>query len=582
MNSARMFRRKVAYIGGIALLLLPIAALSQPAAISPGKSGSSPGGKLAQLRSQYNLAQAELGEIDPASETMKLSTLGLRGVAANILWGWANYYKKVEDWDKLEMTVNQIIRLQPNFVEVWDFQAHNLSYNVSVEFDDYRMRYQWVKKGIEFLILGTHYNRDEPGLLSQIGWFTGQKVGRADEQVQFRRLFRDDKDFHQVFRANGVEVDEGRGPDGKPDNWLVARLWYLKAEDAVTYSGKPIRGRTPLLFYSGAPMSQINGAAAMNKDGYFFETAEQAWRKAREGWNRYGQRELPTSAGFNIRLNDKEPIDERIRQARQELDRLCPGAAEEIRSEKRAKLSPQQLAALEVPPEKRTPEQYSLVYEAEDLLRVRPSDYLAKAPREHRPRVRQLVDQIEQDELTSHQIDLNRRIVNFEYWRTRCEAELREEAPHAHSNVYEADKLLASGERLTEARRRYEQAWKLYARIFEDHPILMENAEAQDLVDSVARYRDLLGQLDEPFPADFPLWKLLDLHHKGQELRDQIKLLQGADSTLPAAPPAEAPGTKPAEPKPPEAPAASPSEQTPATSAPRDPVPEPPPSAPAP
>jgi hypothetical protein len=312
------------------------------------------------------------------------------------------------------------------------------------------------------------------------------------------------------------------------------------------------------LFYSGAPMSQINGAAAMNKDGYFFETAEQAWRKAREGWNRYGQRELPTSAGFNIRLNDQEPIDERIRQARQELDRLCPGAAEEIRSEKRAQLTPQQIAALEVPPEKRTPEQYSLVYEAEETLRVRPSDYLAKAPREHRPRVRQLVDQIEQDERTSHQIALNRRIVNFEYWRTRCESELREEAPKAHSNVFTADQLAGSGEKLTEARRLYEEAWKLYARLFADYPILMENAEAQDLIESVARYRELLGQLDEPFPSDFPLWKLLDLHHKGQELRDQIKLLQTSDASppdadTPAAPPARtdekpaaAPENKPA------------------------------------
>ncbi len=147
MNRNAAFTRKVAYIGAIALLLLPIAAISQPATINPGKTGHSAGGVLAQLRSRYNLAQAELGEIDPASETMKLSTLGLRGVAANILWNWANYYKKVEDWDKLEMTVNQIIRLQPNFVEVWDFQAHNLSYNVSVEFDDYRMRYQWGEEG---------------------------------------------------------------------------------------------------------------------------------------------------------------------------------------------------------------------------------------------------------------------------------------------------------------------------------------------------------------------------------------------------------------------------------------------------
>jgi uncharacterized low-complexity protein len=462
---------------------------------------------------------------------MKLSTLGLRGVAANILWLWANYYKKIEDWDKLEMTVNQIIRLQPNFVEVWDFQAHNLSYNVSVEFDDYRMRYQWVKKGIEFLILGTHYNRDEPGLLSQIGWFTGQKVGRADEQKQFRRLFRDDKDFHQVFRTHGVDVDQGLGQDGKPDNWLVARLWYDRAVDAVTFSGKPIRGRTPLLFYSGGPMAQINGSAAMQKDGYFFEAPQRAWERAYNQWISYGNRELPTSAGFTIHLNDKEAVDERIRLAYEELEKLCPGARQEIEAEKRAKLTFEQRAALDKPMAERTPDEYSIAYEAEQSLKVLPRDFLSKVSRENRPRVRQLVDQIEEDERTSLQINLNRRIVNFEYWRTRCEVDRTNESQQAQKDVYDADLLFStSGEKLTEARELYERAWRGYAAIYEKHPTLMENAEAQDLVDSVGRYKDLLGQLDEPFPADFPLWKLMEQHEKGRQIRDQVRLLQGAAS----------------------------------------------------
>ena len=39
--------RKIAYITAIALLLLPIAALSQPAAVDPQQpGGGSPGGKL--------------------------------------------------------------------------------------------------------------------------------------------------------------------------------------------------------------------------------------------------------------------------------------------------------------------------------------------------------------------------------------------------------------------------------------------------------------------------------------------------------------------------------------------------------
>jgi hypothetical protein len=536
MSRNNLFARKVAYIGAIALLFIPIAALSLPATVdpNPGAAGQSAGGVLSQLRSKYNLAQAELGEIDPASETMKLSTLGLRGVAANILWNWANYYKKIEDWDKLEMTVNQIIRLQPNFVEVWDFQAHNLSYNVSVEFDDYRMRYQWVKKGIEFLILGTHYNRDEPGLLRQIGWFVGQKIGRADEHQQFRRLFRTDKDFHQTFRENGVEVDEGLGPDRKPDNWLVGKLWYERAVSSHINAHKPIRGTTPLLFYSGAPMSIMNSAAAMNKDGYFFENAVVEWTRAKEAWRLYGERELPTSVGFDIRLNEKERVSQRLEEAMKELSRLCPGVEEQIRAEKMARLSQEKRDVLAMRPEDRSGDQHSLVYEAEQETKVLPRDYLGRAPRrEDRPRVRDLVDQIEEDEQTRHQIDLNRRIVNFEYWRTRAEAELTEEAPKAHSSLYDADKLVASGENLNKARTLYESAWKLYAVIFERYPELMDNAESQDLIESVAHYRDLLGQLDEPFPSSFPLWSLLDKHQKGQQIRDQVKLLQGPDATTP-------------------------------------------------
>jgi hypothetical protein len=503
------FRRKVVYLVAMALLLAPIAALSQPAAVDPSRAGGgSPGGTLSQLRTKYNIAQAELGEIDPASETMKLSSLGLRGVAANILWMWAHYYKKIEDWDKLESTVNQIIRLQPNFVEVWDFQAHNLSYNVSVEFDDYRMRYHWVKKGIEFLILGTHYNRDEPA------------------------LFRTDKDFHDVFRQNGVNVDDGLGQDGKPDNWLVSRLWYNKAVDAVTYSGKPIRGKTPLLFYSGAPMSQINGAGAMQKDGYFFEAAQRAWERAHQEWLSYGNRELPTSPGFTIHLNDKEAIDARIREAYDELDRLCPGGGEAIRQERLAQLAPEKRAALDKPPQERTTEEHQLAYEAGLATTVVARDYLGRSSREDRPRVRRLVDQIESDEQVTRQIDINRRIVNFEYWRTRCEVDKTDESQWAQKNVYDADKLVReSGERLTEAQRLYEAAWKGFAPIFAKHPDLMENPDAQDLIDSVERYRGVLNQLDEPFPADFPLWALLDQHEKGRQIRDQVRLLQGTQAT---------------------------------------------------
>ncbi len=86
MSSRSTFQRKLIYLAAIALLLLPLFWLSQPATIATKESPGSPGGKLSRLRSKYGLSQAQIGEIDPTSVTVKLATLGLRGVAADILW----------------------------------------------------------------------------------------------------------------------------------------------------------------------------------------------------------------------------------------------------------------------------------------------------------------------------------------------------------------------------------------------------------------------------------------------------------------------------------------------------------------
>ena len=93
----------------IAVLLVPLSALSQPA------DSASPGGYLARLRTQFGLSQANLGEIDPTSETIRLATLGLKNIAVTLLWDRANHYKKVEDWTNLSAALEQMTKLQPNF-----------------------------------------------------------------------------------------------------------------------------------------------------------------------------------------------------------------------------------------------------------------------------------------------------------------------------------------------------------------------------------------------------------------------------------------------------------------------------------
>ena len=122
---------------------------------------------------------------------MKLSTFGMRGVATAVLWLKSNDYKKKKDWTNFAAALNQIIRLEPHFASVWQHQAWNIAYNVSVEFDDYRERYRWVIKGIEFLIRGVDYNKKNPRLYADVGWDIAQRSApltrRSSSQTARRR-----------------------------------------------------------------------------------------------------------------------------------------------------------------------------------------------------------------------------------------------------------------------------------------------------------------------------------------------------------------------------------------------------------
>ncbi|HUE75007.1 MAG TPA: hypothetical protein VMP01_29335 [Pirellulaceae bacterium] len=527
------FVRKIGYLAAIAVLLLPIAYLSQPATISRAGGGSnvSAGGKLAKLRTEYNLSQAELGEIDPASETMKLATVGLRGVAVNILWTSAIHYQKVKDFNNLELTVKQIIRLQPNFLKVWDFQAHNLSYNTSVEFDNYRDRYQWVKKGIAFLILGTQYNRDEPGLLNSVGWFVGQKMGRSDENRQFRRLFKEDRDLHAEFFKHGVDVDRATVL-GKPDSWLVSRLWYLKGEDAVA-RGKPLRLKSPLLYYNSAPMALINHATALEQDDAIFgQTAQFAWERADASWKDYGRRDLLASAGFMIRLNSVEEFRQKLLDLQTEMDRLVPGVREKLKQERIAALDPRLRVIAEKDYQQQSPmERMINMHEVIPRIRVSEEEVVAQASKEKRTAARDLADRIASMGEVMQTTSSYGGIVNYEYWKARCEAEQLEIALNARELVVKADRIRRASGQLSDARKMYEEAWENWAQLFEKYPVLLDSVQGQELVQSVIHYRELLDQLGEDFPADFRLNTLLEQVHEGRMLLEELRVVQGTPSS---------------------------------------------------
>ncbi|MEK6235044.1 MAG: hypothetical protein N2C14_10050, partial [Planctomycetales bacterium] len=100
MTERKAYYRKISYLVAIVVLMVPIFLLSMPARgrLSENNQNAKQGGLLTQMRVKYRLSHKSLGNVDPASETVRLASLGFRGVAATILWQKAHEYKKKEDW----------------------------------------------------------------------------------------------------------------------------------------------------------------------------------------------------------------------------------------------------------------------------------------------------------------------------------------------------------------------------------------------------------------------------------------------------------------------------------------------------
>ena len=297
-------QNKLIYLGGIVLLFIPIIYLGLPASPAPpggDQSQASKGGLLAQKREDYHLGETSLGNVDPASATMNLVLLGLRGVATSVLWKQAHEQQEVKNWPALKATTESIILLQPHFLKVWDYHGWNLAYNVSTEWDAVGDRYYWVKEGIKFETRGVERNLRYPDLYYRAGVIVGKKIGNADERKQYRRFFRDqDPDVTKFENKPDPAVKripnraEGESMNLNADNYEVAREWYRMAV-LVNDQGNQQHIMAPPLFRANPTHALIEHAQSLLDEGLFDETTRLAWKEAYDEWTgKYGREEFRT------------------------------------------------------------------------------------------------------------------------------------------------------------------------------------------------------------------------------------------------------------------------------------------------
>jgi hypothetical protein len=343
-------------------------------------------------------------------------------------------------------------------VSVWDQQAHNLSYNVSAEFDDYRQRYLWVKKGIDHLARGVEFNRRQPMMQYTLGKYTTHKFGRSDEKKQFRQLFRNDEAFHKRLTEYGLDLQqpESRGSDQKPDNWLVGRLWFHKAYLLVE-SGAPIK-KSQWILYNESPLALMYYAEAIESEGVLDDRAIFAWSRAHDAWKDYGDMDLQTTWNHTIKMRGYTAAKATAEESRQVFEDFTSSARKQILEENWGQLTADESTAMKKADSDRSPNEASLVASALERIMPQPKIIAQRMPRELRAKATELSNDVAEKETFALHTERYREHCNYGYWETLSELEQTRTAVAARRQIYEAENFLMKGD-LEKAIPSFEAGW---------------------------------------------------------------------------------------------------------------------------
>ncbi len=542
MSSKKTINKRI-YIVLIGGLLIPLSMVSRPSTRDRENSIQDSGGVLSQIRNQEDLSPAKLAEIDPGSETMKLATLGLRGIAVNLLWMNAIEAKDKKEWDVFSSTLNSLVKIQPNFIKVWEYQGHNLSYNVSVEFDDYEQRYHWVKKGIQFLTKGIPYNRRDHRIMDTLGFFSGTKFGTADERFQYRRLFRNDDLFHDEM-GKFVRIDEITTPYD-PDHWLLAYQWYDRSLKMVEQGveGSPVqKRRKDMIFYQTKPAQLRNMGLSLHEEFPSDEFEKSNWLRAHREWLQYGNRQLQAAPGIELTMEGLTTYMRKIERLRAELDTLAPGIRRQLTANILSTVPDEDRELLNRSIDSLNDEEFARLRKLEKRMFDTQNDLEVKiaqtASAKDRNQALNLARQITEELLNAQFSEQFRSTINYDHWKYQTLVESTDEGIRARLAEFDASELRRrsifdeyvkrnpiTGEEtlMPGAIQKYDEAFKIWAEMFKTYPQLKENAMMDDIVDVIKTYMQVRVKAGrEAWPEDFPLQYVIDYRSALPNVYDEL------------------------------------------------------------
>jgi hypothetical protein len=176
---------------------------------------------------------------------------GFRGLISNLLWIRANDLQQDDKFFEAAQLADWITDLEPHFSQVWQFQAWNMAYNISIKFKDFPDRWRWVDRGIELLRDdGLRYNPDDVSIYRDLAWIFQHKMGQNldDANMYFKQQWAEE--MTPFFGPKGTNFDALTNPQTAVDRtnaFLIREKYKIDPEFAKKVDAEwgPLDWRTP-------------------------------------------------------------------------------------------------------------------------------------------------------------------------------------------------------------------------------------------------------------------------------------------------------------------------------------------------
>lgn len=261
-----------------------------------------PGRRLA-LASQFGFSTAAgvAVRLVPGSSSLELADLpaqavtvilgGFRGPYVIWLWMKAEDEKQRKIHFDLLDRYTKIAALQSDYPDMWVFHVWNIVWNVPVQWQSIERKYQWIRRGIEFLNEGYRKNPHSAAIMAEMGRIYSEKVGRSQEAYYYRRRVREDEGrsafliayewYDRARKANDQYGTLGPRSLGKP-------VIYSQACHALSYYATELLQETYDAFQKSvearAAGREAEARAAADTGFAKLAQAEGAWNWARREW----------------------------------------------------------------------------------------------------------------------------------------------------------------------------------------------------------------------------------------------------------------------------------------------------------